>query len=88
MYAVLDPGSDSTLIKRDLADHLQLVGEVYQLNLSTVGNGVKAQRLNRVSFCLSFKDHSEPVMVNGAWQPSNSGVIYQISTYLILTVPK
>ena len=67
MYAVLDPGSDSTLIKRDLADHLQFVGEAYQLNLSTVGNDVKIQRLKRVSYCLSSKDYSEPVMVNGAW---------------------
>ena len=33
-YAVLDPGSDSTLIRKDWADHLQLVGESYQLRLS------------------------------------------------------
>ena len=57
VYAILDPGNDSTLIKRDLADHLQLVGEAYQLNLSTVGNDVKTQRLDRVSFGISSKDH-------------------------------
>ena len=42
-YAVLDPGSDSTLIRKDWADHLQLVGESYQLGLSlnTVGSDGK-----------------------------------------------
>ena len=67
MYAVLDPGSDSTFIKRDVADHLQLVGEAYQLNVSTLGNDLKTEHLNIVSFGLSSKDHSELVMVNGAW---------------------
>lgn len=67
--AVLDPGSDSTLIRKDWADHLQLVGESYQLGLSlnTVGSDGKTQHLNRVSFGLSSEDHPEPVIVNGAW---------------------
>ena len=66
-YAVLDPGSDSTLIRKDLADRLQLVGETCQLNINTVGNDVSTQNLHRVSFSLSSKDQLDPVMVHGAW---------------------
>ena len=63
----LDPGSDSKLIRKDLADHQQLVGESYQVSLNTVGSDAKTQHLNRVSFGLSSKDLPEPVIVNGAW---------------------
>ena len=66
-YAVLDSGSDSTLIRKDLADRLQLVGETYRLNINTVGNRTTAQNLDRVSFSLSSKDQPDPVMVHGAW---------------------
>ena len=45
-YAVLDSGSDSTLIRKDLADRLQLVGETYRLNINTVGNETTAQNLD------------------------------------------
>ena len=55
-YAVLDPGSDSTLIRKDLADRLQLVGETCQFHINTVGNDVSTQNLHRVSFSLSSKD--------------------------------
>ena len=66
-YAVLDPGSDSTLIRKDLADSLQLRGEPHQLNLCTVGSDPTTQNMCRVSFCLSSNNHPEPVPVNGAW---------------------
>ena len=66
-YAVLDPGSDTTLIRKDIADRLQLVGETCQLNINTVGNDVSTQNLHRVSFSLSSKDQLDPVMVHGAW---------------------
>ena len=66
-YAVLDPGSDSTLIRKDLADRLQLVGKTYRLNINTVGNETATQNLDRVSFGLSSKDQPDPVMVHGAW---------------------
>ncbi|PFX27003.1 hypothetical protein AWC38_SpisGene8307 [Stylophora pistillata] len=48
-YAVLDPGSDSTLIRKDLAERLQLVGEAYRLNINTVGNEATTQTLDRLS---------------------------------------
>ena len=66
-YAVLDPGSDSTLIRKDLADRLQLVGETHRLNINTAGNEATAKTLDRVSFSLSSKDQPDPVMVHGAW---------------------
>ena len=66
-YAVLDPGSDSTLIRKDIADSLQLRGEPHQLNLCTVGSDPTTQNMCRVSFCLSSNNHPEPVPVNGAW---------------------
>ena len=65
-YAVLDPGSDSTLIRKEIAEHLQLDGECYQLDINTV-NDVSTQNLRRVSFGLSTKDQPDPVMVHGAW---------------------
>ena len=65
-YAVLDPGSDSTLIQKEIAEHLQLDGECYQLDINTV-NDVSTQNLRRVSFGLSSKDQPDPVMVHGAW---------------------
>lgn len=40
---MLDPGSDSTMIRKDLADRLQLVGETYRLNINTAGNEAIAQ---------------------------------------------
>ena len=44
MYTVLDPGSDSTLIRKDSADRLELVG-----------NETTAQNLDRESFSLCLK---------------------------------
>ena len=52
MYAILDPGTDWIPIKKDLANHLQFVGEAYQLSLNTVGNETKPKRLNIVNFSL------------------------------------
>ncbi|XP_022795007.1 uncharacterized protein LOC111333648 [Stylophora pistillata] len=66
-YAVLDPGSDSTLIRKHLAERLQLVGEIYCLNNNTVGNEATTQNLDRVSFSLSSKEQRDPAMVHGAW---------------------
>ena len=65
-YAVLDPGSDSTVIRKEIAEHLQLDGERYQLDINTVNN-VSTQNLRRVSFGLSSKDQPDPVIVHGAW---------------------
>ena len=66
-YAVLDPGSDSTRIRKDKADSLQLRGEPHQLNLCAVGWDPTTQNMCRVSFWLSSNNHPEPVPVNGAW---------------------
>ena len=62
-YATLDAWSDSTLIRKDLADHLQLGGETHQLILNTVGSDAKFQNLSRVSFSLSSKDHPQLIFV-------------------------
>ena len=51
-YTVLDPGSDSALIRKDLADHLQLAGKTYRLNTNAVDNETTAQNLDRVSFSI------------------------------------
>ena len=64
-YAALDPGSDSTLIRKEIAEHLKLDGECYQLDINTV-NDVSTQNLRRVSFGLSSKDQPDPDMVHGA----------------------
>ena len=66
-YAALDAGSDSILIRKDLAHHLQLEGETHQLSLNTVGSDAKIQNLSRVSFSLSSKDHPQLISVQGAW---------------------
>lgn len=41
VYAVLHLRSDLTLVRKDLADHLQLTVEAGQLSLNTVGNDAK-----------------------------------------------
>ena len=64
MYAVLDLASEN-LIRKDLADYLHLT-EAYQLSLNTVENDAKTQRLNRVNFSMSSKDHADLIPVNGA----------------------
>ncbi|KAL9976826.1 hypothetical protein ACROYT_G014161 [Oculina patagonica] len=66
-YAVLDPGSDSTLIRKDLADCLQIVGEACRLYINTVGNDVTTQNLHRVSSGFSSKVQPDPFMVHGTW---------------------
>ena len=68
-YAVLDAGSDSTLIRKDLADRLQLVGKTYHVNVNTVDNETTTQNLDivHVSFSFSPKDQPDPFMVHGAW---------------------
>ena len=66
-YAAVDAGSDSTLIRKDLADRLQLVDKTYHLNVNTVDNETTTKNLDRVSFGLSPKDQPDPVMMQGAW---------------------
>ena len=58
--------SDSTLIRKDLADCLQLVDKTRH-NINTVGNEITAQNLDRESFSLASKDQPDPVIVYGAW---------------------
>ena len=71
MYAILGPGTDWILIKKDLANHLQFVGEAYQLSLNTVGNDTKTQRSSRVNFSLWSKDRPEPVAVEVSKKAAN-----------------
>ncbi|XP_048576192.1 uncharacterized protein LOC116619385 [Nematostella vectensis] len=65
--AVLDAGSDSTLIRKDLAEQLELKGETHQLQLNTVKSDTRSCNMQRVGFRLSSDDHPEKIDVEGAW---------------------
>jgi len=55
------------MIRKDLADRLQLVGETHRLDINSCGSETAAKNLDRVSFSLSSKDPPDPVMMRGAW---------------------
>ena len=79
-YAVLDAGSDSTLIRKDLADELQLDGDMHQLELTTVGSDPTSNEFKCVSFELSSDSHPTPISVDGAWVISNMDIpVFQYS---------
>ncbi len=65
--AVLDAGSDSTLIRKDLADRLGLNGDMHHVRVNTVESDTTSHNLKRVAFKMTSEDHPEPVDVDGAW---------------------
>ena len=79
-YAVLDAGSDSTLIRKDLADELQLDGDMHQPELTTVGSDPTSNEFKCVSFELSSDSHPTSISVDGAWVISNMDIpVFQYS---------
>ena len=66
-YATLDAGSNSILIRSDLADHLRLGAETIQISLNTVGSDAKIQNVSRVSFSSSSIAYPQPISVQGPW---------------------
>lgn len=67
VYPLLDPGSDTTLIRKDLADQLQLHGDTHQVKLNTVGSDTTSHYLKLVSFDITSDAHPEPVKIDKAW---------------------
>ena len=65
--ALLDTGSDSTLIRQDIADILNLPGMKHSLELSNVMSISKKINSKLVSFNLSSSSHPNHVNVSNAW---------------------
>ena len=78
--ALLDSGSDSTLISKDLADELNLTGKEYSLRFSNALNLNDKFKSKLVNFSLFSKKHPEEVNVNNAWVVENLNLPkYQIN---------
>ena len=65
--ALLDSGSDSTLISEELANSLDLKGKEYQLNLSNVLNYQNTFTSKLVDFAICSDIHPEIVNIQNAW---------------------
>ena len=69
--ALLDSGSDSTLISKTLADSLNLRGKDYQLNLSNVLNYKNTFTSSLVDFSICSDIHPESINVHNVWVVEN-----------------
>ena len=65
--ALLDSGSDATLITSKLAHQLQLKGEMKQLNISNAISKSVAVKSKLVTFSISLRHHPEHLQVHNAW---------------------
>ena len=65
--ALLDTGSDSTLIRQDVADKLRLSGMDQSLELSNVMSISKKMKSKLVKFNLSSSSHPNEVEISNAW---------------------
>ena len=65
--ALLDSGSDSTLISKTLADKLKLLGKQHRLNLCNVLNHKSTLIWKLVNFSICSDIHPEKVQIQNAW---------------------
>ena len=69
--ALLDSGSDSTLVSQDTADKLRLNGENRQLQISNVFNTQISHLSKLVEFNISSDMHPNPIKVSHSWVVPN-----------------
>ena len=69
--ALLDSGSDATLIRKDLADSLYLRGKKESIRISNVLSNASKIDSKRVSFFVSTSSHPDQIEVNDAWVVQN-----------------
>ena len=65
--ALLDSGSDSTLISKTLADKLKVLGKQHRLNLCNVLNHKSTLTWKLVNFSICSDIHPEKVQIENAW---------------------
>lgn len=65
--ALLDTGSDSTFIRQDIVEKLNLTGANRPLKLSNVMSVSKSINSKLVSFSISSNSHPENVQIENAW---------------------
>ena len=65
--ALLDSGSDVTLITTKIADQLQLKGEMRRLNISNTISKSVTVKSKLVNFSISSRHHPEHLQVHNAW---------------------
>ena len=67
VYALLDFGSDSTLISKTLADKLNLLAKQHHLNLSNVLNHKSTLISKLVNFSICSDIHPEKIQIQNTW---------------------
>ena len=65
--ALLDSGSDSTLISSDLADKRNLQGKTKDISLTNVLSMSNKMKSKLVSFSISSCSHPQPLQIKNAW---------------------
>ena len=65
--ALLDSGSDSTLISSGLADKLNLRGKTYDISLTNVSSMSNKMKSKLINFSTSSCTHPQPLQIKNAW---------------------
>ena len=81
-YALLDGASESTLIRRDLAKELQLLGNEHYINLGGIKDDGERMNVKRVPFKISSESGKSLFEVKQAYSISRSK--FKINTFGIL----
>ena len=66
-WALLDTGSDATLISEEIADKLKLKGEMHNISFSNVMSMENKLPSKLVNFSVSSNSHPERVNISNAW---------------------
>ena len=91
--ALLDSGSDSTLVSQDTADKLRLKGENRQLQISNVFNTQINHLSKLIKFNISLDMHPNPIKISHSWVVSHldlpkSKILHNIHDWHILDTSK
>ena len=71
-YALLDNGSQSTLLKKEVVDKLGLLGRKKAVNLSTIKDKSETVQVTEVALDVSARDGGNRITIDSAYvQPTN-----------------
>ena len=77
--ALLDNGSDSTLLSRGLADKLNLQGKTKDISLMNIFSMSNKMKSKLINFSISSCSHPQPLQIKNTWVVQD----LQLSTSLI-----
>ena len=72
--ALLDSGSDSTLLEEDLAKKIDLQSDAAKLTIENALLATKSVTSGLVNFQISSNDHPNKISINGAWTVPNLSI--------------